>query len=282
MKIPKEYNEIYGGAFVECLAHLVNPNIKHNVRYIINPILRNDLPEIKDDAKTLYKNCTIIKNSKVRITQQNTKYDNCDLISEYNDTIEIKYVFSGKGTYYNTTMYYFYNELHYKSIRDFLLNYKYYDFLESKGLKPNRENSSPYNIEKAKQIINNKYLYQEIIQKERYIRELYRNYILDMLNNSPKDKLNFVKDMITKKSSNKNNPDYIVVFNYRTKQHDVIPTSYLTNKLHDAQISSVGSNSIIIEPSGKDSLKIPQLFIVTLAWQNGTGLCNPTIRVFLC
>ena len=82
-------------------------------------------------------------------------------------------------------------------------------------------------------------------------------------------RLQFIKNLITKEVSNKNMPDRLIVFNHDTKWiREFNKQDILTRLVDDNLILSGGT------------IKMYGVHF-TIAWQNGTGLNNPTIRVFL-
>ena len=93
--------------------------------------------------------------------------------------------------------------------------------------------------------------------------------VYNYLNDNPDKRYIFIKDMITKMASNKETPDRLVVFSHSHK--------WIREFKKTEILSLVRDDSFIL--SGV-TIKIPGVHF-TFGWQNGTGLNNPTIRVFL-
>ena len=87
--------------------------------------------------------------------------------------------------------------------------------------------------------------------------------------NNTEARLQFIKNLITKEASNKSMPDRLIVFNHDTKWiREFNKQDILTCLVNDNLALSGGT------------IKMYGVHF-TIAWQNGTGLNNPTIRVFL-
>jgi hypothetical protein len=82
-------------------------------------------------------------------------------------------------------------------------------------------------------------------------------------------RLQFVKNLITKEASNKNMPDRLIVFNHANKWIIEFNMQDILTRLDNDGLSVSGG-----------TIKMYGVHF-TIAWQNGTGLNNPTIRVFL-
>lgn len=184
--------------------------------------------------------------------------------------IELKYVGSGSGTYYNTSIQYF-STIGLKSYKDYLVENCYLDFLEKvTGIKPHN-NNSPYSLEVANNIRKNTpNVYNLIIKAEKKLRADYTTYIIAQLSNNLELSYKVYYDMLNKTYGNKQLPDRMIIYNYISKT------------LNDIKTNDLVQSKDLITPlkSGAYSIKLGNLRL-TLGWQNGTGLNNPTIRVFL-
>ena len=144
-----------------------------------------------------------------------------------NSKVEIKRVSAGRGTYHNTSIYYF---------ERFGFDFKEY-------------------MTKA--------------EADKKARKLFIKDLADFFKNNKEATNTFFQDMINKLKINDNEyhcPDRIVVYNYEKDTIDELNMSDY-NTLN--QVSNTDFALII----GNLRLQI--------GWQNGNGLNNPTIRVFL-
>jgi hypothetical protein len=185
-------------------------------------------------------------------------------------SVELKITADGaKGTWMSTTMEYFKNALDFEDFVSFLSKYGYYDFLESLGLHPDRKNLSPFTYDESENIRNNLSLYEKIIAEEGEIREKYVTYLFGELQKDETKCRTFEKDMITKSAADKEIPDEVFIYNRKKNNFVIIKKEDISSEYFP--ISRVGKEYSICFGD----------FRATMAWQNGTGLYNPTIRVFM-
>lgn len=201
-----------------------------------------------------------------------TALESGDLLLDGRETVEIKCVSNGNGTYYNTSIYYF--EKFGFDFRQYMNRYGLYEALEKNfgsSIKISRTNKSPVNQSSSSYIRHN----QEEIYNEKILpidgvtRE---NFTLDVANyftNHLDSLYEFISDMLEKnsKTSKKNPPDRLIVYNYKKK------------KIKEINLEKFKNSSCGITLTNK-GLIIGNIRII-FGWQNGNGLNNPTIRVFL-
>lgn len=220
---------------------------------------------------------------KIEHIGKETKNKLGDILINDNISVEIKYITSdGLGTYHNSTLSYFDKKLKLKSYKDFLKENNYYSFvnelLKENNLVANMENSSPFTFDESKIIRKQlKYKYETIKQYEYKIRKTYIDYIYNELSNNPNLIHTLIFDLINKITFSKEGykykgiVDYYVVY-LENKQKIIVIKKYCLEDLKNKNIKLAKTDKSII---------IKGLFRIIPGWQNGTGLNNATIRVFL-
>lgn len=204
------------------------------------------------------------KSAVFKYTGRNTSNSVADFYSDGKD-IELKYTKMSSGTYFNTSVEYCSLKLGFPSYQKYLLKFGVLDFLSSFFGQKVFENISPVSISESKLFRKDKMNYSRLKKLESKARKAYVEDFLKYLQENKLEKI-FLSDMINKYSKGKA-PDQIIIFNYENK--DI--------KIFDMKdFESEGKLML----SGQNSLKNSTVR-VTFAWQNGTGLNNPTIRVFL-
>lgn len=212
-----------------------------------------------------------------------TKNQLGDILINNKISVEIKYLnSSGLGTYHNSTLSYFDKKLKLKSYKDFLKENNYYSFvnelLKENNLVANIENSSPFTIEESKIIRKQlKDKYSDIKDYEEKIRKQYIDYLYKELINN-KELINIlIFDLINKITFSKDNYNYKGIVDYYIV--------FLENKnkiitIKKESLEELKNKKIEIQKTDK-SIIIKDLFRIVPGWQNGTGLNNATIRIFL-
>ena len=219
------------------------------VDYINNIPIQNyeDFTFPIDHIKTMNDDISIIANylnsANVRYIGNHTTNENGDLVVDDN-IVELKYTDSSLGTYFNTSTE-FISHIGFTTFSEYLKSQGYYNDLSRLGIEVNFNNVSP-------------------VSRLRYVAALYQ-YLM----NNTEARLQFIKNLITKEASNKSMPDRLIVFNHDTKWiREFNKQDILTCLVNDNLALSGGT------------IKMYGVHF-TIAWQNGTGLNNPTIRVFL-
>lgn len=246
----------------------------HLSNFINNKNYENEITDKNDiykDALILY-NSFYIKNKKAIVTQEHTRKEMGDIIIDGNID-ELKYVTEGNGTYFNTSMSYFHDILGFIKYNEFLEQENFFNLFENTKYNQlvSKENNSPVSQENALLIMEDKIFYKKIVKAEKEIRKRYINYLYEELKASPEKTIKFINDMISKENCGKEPPDRIVIFNKTNKTYKVFFKEEVLKR--NCAFLSHKNNSL--------SLCIGDNIRVAVSWQNGTGLNNPTIRVFI-
>lgn len=263
MIIKKEANQYYSRYIERGVSDLsYNKNI---VNYENYPFSINEIKTMNEDITKIV---AYINKSNINYIGNHTANANGDW--EINNTIiELKYTSGNNGTYFNTSTEYI-KLLGFIGYSQFLKNAGYYSYLKTLGLEVNDNNVSPVSIAVSKKVRYSKEnIYAEIKEQEARYRDTYMQLLYQFLLDNPNKCLKFIYDMITKEASGKSMPDKIIIFNHETKNIREISKQSLLNIINNKSILRSGSTITI------NNVKF------TFAWQNGTGLNNPTIRVFL-
>ena len=264
MKINKrEENQYFGKYFENAICCITNNEPFFNPTEF--DFTEDELTQLQKDAKIA---ADYLNGKKAEWVGNQTSNEDCDIILD-GQHLEVKRVSSGTGTYFNTSIYYF--DKFGFNFKEYLEKYGVYEAIEKIGYKPNRKNNSPV-TQKISSEIRHKHKddYEEyVLPADEIARSHFQNDIIDYFNNNNEAALEFFNDMLNKnsKTSKKHQPDRILVFNYKKQsifELDVKKFYNTKTKL------SCSDKSIIIN-------KIR----FALSWQNGVGLNNPTIRVFL-
>lgn len=265
MIISKADNQHYGRYFEEAVSSYINKiEPINNTNFAF---LQEELDEMNSDAKQV---ADYLNLRRAEYVGRKTSTEDCDIIGD-NQKIEIKYVSTGKGTYLNTSIDYLHTALGFTRYHDYMTKYGLIELLEQYfGDDINKNNTSPATQKFSSYVQKEKPAeYKEIVKLDKSIRTQYVTDLYNYLLENP-DKLRiFISDMITKEASDKTVPTRIVIFNHKTKQ-----ILDLTNeKIYEMAKSKVLKNCGL-------SLAFDN-FRVAIGWQNGTGLNNPTLRVFI-
>lgn len=263
MEIKKENNQYYGRYIERGVSDLANhrPIINHeNFNFT-----QAEIEEMNNDILSL---TNYFHSDHINYIGNHTGNADGDLIVD-EEIVEIKYTNGSMGTYLNASMNYL-TKLGLISYTEYLQKEGYYDNLIELGITPNFNNISPVSKEQSSIIRKtNPVIYETISAIELQYRISYVNMVYNYLNDNPDKRYIFIKDMITKMASNKETPDRLVVFSHSHK--------WIREFKKTEILSLVRDDSFIL--SGI-TIKIPGVHF-TFGWQNGTGLNNPTIRVFL-
>ena len=264
MKISKINNRHYGQFFEQALESTINREVVINKTEFVFPA--GDEATMASHAAQLadYLNATSAK----RVGNQ-TSNESCDLYID-EEEVELKYVGSGSGTYFNTSMEYT-TLLGFESYHDYLVKVGYIAKLKSLfGDMVSETNISPVSNANSSYIRNNHTsIYNRLAKWEGTIRKIYVRKFYEFLLENPTAKAQFISDMITKNASGKHIPKRLIVFNHSKETITEYTREKLT-KLTENDIIELNGYSITFGGVR-----------VTFAWQNGTGLNNPTIRVFI-
>lgn len=260
----------YYGKYRECcvVAQLNNKPVEYYENYSFSPEEQNKL---FNEAKLI---TNFLGTHQATYLGNHTVSESGDILLDNNEIVEIKTVSAGSGTYFNTSIYYF---LKYGfNFKDYMEKYGLYNVIEinfgDKGIIPNKKNNSPVNQTNSSLIRHNyETLWKtQIIPIDEIMRFNFIKDLADYFINSPEKIYEFISDMLNKTSltSQKNAPDRLIVLNYtKSKVYEINLKQFFNNISNDIRATNKG-------------LVIGNIRIA-ISWQNGLGLNNPTIRVFL-
>lgn len=258
----KADNQYYGRAFEEAICCILN-NEEGNFDYY--NFSSDELENIMDCAAIASK---YFKKGKA-IHNGRKVMDTGDIIID-GETYEIKFVSAGSGTYLNTSM----------RLLDSFLPFTYLPYMEVVGIfdcyKRNNIKYS-YDISPIKSTIEASNLRKQNVAFTKEIGELDKiaraNYVRDVYNyfcSHRKQLAQFLTTLITKDNyAEKQIPDHYIVYNY--KNNSIINLNR-NDILHSIDISDFKNSGL--------SLVFKNIRIA-IGYQNGNGICNPTLRVFL-
>lgn len=218
---------------------------------------------------------TYLGSHRCQHTGLHTSYANADLVLDNGQTIELKRVSNGSGTYYNTSIYHM--TKYGFDFKDYLRKFGLYAALRDgfPNLVVSEKNNSPVSMADSSKI-RHQYasIYTEKIcpidaaARGAFVQDL-REYFVK----HPDDFYSFISDMLYKQSltSHKKKPDRIIVYNYKKQTISEIDLVEIITNL--STYSCQGTNTDFSMFAG--SLRF------VFSWQNGCGLNNPTIRTFL-
>lgn len=263
----KATNQYYGKFFeTAVVAQLNNSEIEYNENY-----------EFTDDEKTIMlKQAQEVANYLGKYTAQyignQTSLASGDIILDNQDVIELKRVSAGTGTYFNTSIYYFSKfGFDFKTYMD---KYGLYEELEKyfgTEIRISRSNNSPVSQSNSSLIRHNhQEIYEQyILPVDEKCREYFIKDLVDYFQQNTEKIYEFVSDMLNKntETSQKSKPDRLIVYNYNK------------NTINEIDIKSLKADTTQIRFTDK-GMVIGNIRIA-IGWQNGNGLNNPTIRVFL-
>lgn len=189
--------------------------------------------------------------------------DRGDIIQDGTVYWEIKYTNGSNGTWYNTSVYILDKYgIDYKSFLKPL-----YTLYEKNNIPYSKTNNSPVTVAISKTIRHTNFELAEQLRKTASnINIQVCSKLYNILSNNTELKNIFFNDMLLKRTK-RNIADFLFVYDY--KKH----TAKNIN-IYDIIVN----NSIRINGQ---SLIFGDKIRITLSWQNGAGLNNPTIRVFL-
>ena len=268
----KAKNQYYGKFLECCIVAAMNNSeeVEYEEDYIFSEDEQSEFfEEAEQIANYLGKSTAIYIGNKT----SNEKGD--IYLPNTNEHVEIKRVSSGTGTYYNTSIYYLSK-----------FGFNFHEYMEKFGLiktlKENfinfvsvsEQNNSPVTQKESHYIrndVNTSKLYKEIIcPLDKKMREAFTNDVYHFFINHPDKAYDFFSDMLNKESltNKKGKPDKLLIYNYNKKT--------ITELNVDDFFKSINKHI------KKNNLGLAVGNIrIAFSWQNGAGLNNPTIRVFL-
>lgn len=266
MVISKKDNQHYGKYFEQAIDCIVNNlEIKNNTT---KNFTEDEIKTMNSDANSFVEK--IKPKTSIHIGEE-TSNQNGDLILD-DEIVEIKYVASGKGTYFNTSVKYF-EKIGLPSFQEHLKKEGYINFLynafpdlvDKENHSPVSQSNSSFIRKEHKVFFEKEIKPREALARKKYVKELY-----EIIKKDRNLQIQIANDMISKETSNKKIADRLIVFNHVTKEILDIRKKEIENHKKSQEFKLLKNYTF-----GFDS------FNLTIAWQNGTGLNNPTIRIFL-
>lgn len=271
----KANNQYFGKYLEKATVEYINQTGK-----IINPTDYSDLKGYnfsKEELITLNQEAEKIAlyigtNNSATCVGNHTSTECGDILLKNGTHIELKRVSSGNGTYHNTSVFclkdYGYD------FKDYMTKFGLYDTIAKyfSNVTINKNNNSPVNIKTSSMIRHstNEEGKEAIIQTDKKMREAFVEDLAQYFNDNPDMAYNFIQDMLNKvrlKTKISYKPDRFIVYNYDKDSITEINLQDIQLNTKNIQNTNLG---LLIGP-----------LRIQIGWQNGTGLNNPTIRVFI-
>lgn len=258
----KDQNDIFGETFEKKLVRVLGGKIKLSKKE--EELIPDE--EALEAAKAIRSKFKRIKN--VEHVGPQVKNANGDIMVN-GKAVEVKYVGSGHGTYWNTSIEMFPKMFGLKSYtKDFLKPLR--DYLSQFFGDSVYNNTSPCTMEQSHEIRHNMPdVFEEVRNIEIPLRRKYVKYLINFFKNNPDEACNLYNIIVSKAASNKATPDYYLIYNYNKNEAEI----FEANDLISMDTEFKGKEDVVTFIVGN--------FRVVLGWQNGTGLCNPTVRAFI-
>ena len=259
----------YYGKYRECwvVAHLNHSDIEYYENYTFT---EEEQKSLADEAKLI---ADFLGDHTATYLGNHTSNESGDILLDTGDVVELKTVSAGTGTYFNTSIYYF-TKFGF-DFKEYMEKYGLYNALEQSFgsiVSISRKNNSPVSQPNSSFIRHN---YQsdwkdKIVPIDEAMRVKFTQDIANYFIQNPDRVYEFISDMLNKNSSTskKSAPDRLIVLNYRKKTVQEIDLKNFKDNI---------STNIQVTKKG---LVIGNVRIA-FSWQNGVGLNNPTIRVYL-
>lgn len=264
LSISKSKNQYYGQYFEEAVVSIINNQpIVNNIKTNDHQFRQEEIDIMNDDAYNLSKYINAVS---AKYVGRQTSSANCDIIADDKE-IELKYSQS-TGTYYNTSVSYF-DQFGLISFKQYLKDYGVLSFLSQYFGDKVYDNLSPVSKEESSDWRKkNPQAYEELKIIEAKAREAYVTQVFDYLTKDKSRIKYFAQQMLTKEASGKHTPDSVIIYQYDTDK--II--EFTKEEILAMNSDTMTRNGFTFKFNG---------FHTTVAWQNGTGLNNPTIRVYL-
>ena len=257
------------GKYRECcvVAHLNKTPVEYHENYIFT----------EEEHQRLFAEAKLVADFLGSHTStylgNHTSSESGDILLDNGEIIELKTVSAGAGTYFNTSIYYFLKFGF--NFKDYMEKYGLYNALEQTFgniIKVSRSNNSPVSQPHSSLIRHNyKKLYEEkIVPIDTILRMEFTKDIANFFIDNSDKIYEFITDMLEKNSvtGKKTSPDRMIVLNYKKGKVREIDLKNFKNSI---------STNIRITDKGLVIGNIRLAF----SWQNGVGLNNPSIRVYL-
>jgi hypothetical protein len=224
-----------------------------------------ELAEMDSDAKAIAESVGGIQ---AQWTGRECSTESCDLIVDGRE-IELKYVSCGTGTYLNSSLSYFSDKLGFVPFTDYT-HKTICHFLEKYFGEKVYSNFSPVSQKESSDFQHYQpELYEQLKKIDKTMRKQYVSDLYNFLIKNPQKLNTFITDVITKSISGKEAPEELIIFNHETKAILKYSKLDIERKIKNKTIKNAGLSLVFDE------------FRVAIGWQNGTGLNNPTLRVFI-
>lgn len=263
LNITKKNNQYYAQYIEEAVVAIINnkPIENHVKDFNFQPW---EIDIMNEDAVAI---AAYINATSAEYMGRKTSLASCDIIADGKE-IELKYS-NNNGTYYNTSITYF-DQFGLIPFKQYMIDYGVLSFLATHFGEKVYNNISPVDAKEGEAWRKaNPEAYEHLINLEAEARKAYVNQVFNYLVEDESRIKFFAQQMLTKECSGKHTPDSVIIYHH--KADELI--EFTKN-----EILAMASNSITL--SGDYTFKFDG-FHTTIAWQNGTGLNNPTIRVYL-
>ncbi len=271
----KSDNQYYGKYFEIATVTKINnekenPNPKNYDDIKDYDFTENEIEQLNKDAQILAN--YIGKDHTAKRVGNHTVSGIGDIIIDDNIKTEIKRVSAGTGTYHNTSVYYFTSFGF--DFKKYMEKFKLRETIEKyfPDIPVSYSNNSPVNQTNSSKIRHStQFGYEEIKQIDEKMRMEFVQDLVNFFRNNPEKAQIFYKDMVNKQKISQQKEsivDRFIVFNYN--KQSIMEISLDTIKNNPINTIYVNDFGFCI-----GSLRIQ------IGWQNGNGLNNPTIRVFL-
>ena len=273
----KNENQYYAEAFETSVCEKLG--VEDLPQLELSCVSESDMRKIEQDAEKMSDEIRrVVGAGKYEYIGRETGSQLGDIIGPQGERIELKYIGGkGKGTYHNTSVSYF-NDLGCTPYNDFLRANGYYDFLREelpKGIVPNEKAASPVTMQES-HVIRHEYpdAAKRIAEEEKRNREKYVQHVCDTIGN--RDLVaTVIDDMLgkikTRDGEKKGIPNFLFIYDYNSDKINVLTSEELCNLCSDK--TNINNQGLGLLLGGFMRLQI--------GWQNGNGLNNPTIRVFV-
>jgi hypothetical protein len=260
-------NQYYGKFFeTAVVAQLNNSEVEYNENYEFSP---EEITKMLGQAKKV---ADYLGDYSAEYIGNQTALASGDIKLNNGQIIELKRVSAGTGTYFNTSIYYF-SKFGF-DFKNYMEKYGLYEELEKhfgKEFRISRSNNSPVSQANSSSIRHkHKEQYDTyIVPVDEECRKHFLSDLADYFQNNTDKIYEFVSDMLNKNSetSQKTSPDRIIVYNYSKDVVSEINIDAL--KIDSSEIRTTDKGMVV------GNIR------VAIGWQNGNGLNNPTIRIFL-
>lgn len=262
LDITKKNNQYYGQYIEEAVVAIINNQpIVNNVKDFTFQEWEIDI--MNEDAATI---AAYLNASSAEYMGRKTSLASCDIIAD-NKEIELKYS-KDNGTYYNTSVVYF-DQFGLIPFKQYMIDYGVLSFLATYFGNKVYNNISPVSQKEGSVWSKeNPEAYKQLIAIEAKARDAYVTQVFEYLTEDKSRVKYFAQQMLTKESSGKHTPDSVIIYHHNTDEL----IEFTKDEILAMANSPMTRSGYTFKFNG---------FHTTIAWQNGTGLNNPTIRVYL-